>query len=131
MHGVIFRRSAKREPGYQYFRSECLGPRFRHWLIEAGGFESGTPVTITAAGKDFAAFDLPFLKTLDFWKENVKVCHRCIDPAMLYFDVHGDSGLPGSSECMRRAGMAGEVSHAAVEDARMVISLLRWKWGIA
>ncbi len=85
------------------------------------------PKEFTVAGKNFAAFDLQFLKKLPGW--NIKVGHRFIDPGMLYWkpDIDGDQ-LPNLQTCMKRAGIQGTVSHTALEDANMVLKLIkRWK----
>lgn len=82
---------------------------------------------VTAAGKNVASFDLPFLKAkVKDWK-NIYWLARTLDPAVLYLDLSKDTMLPDMKSCMERAGIAGEVSHTALEDAIMVIKLLRHK----
>ena len=96
-------------------------------------------VKISVAGKNFAMFDFPFIKEkmkplekINFlteeskaWK-NIKFLHRVLDPAILYYEK-GDSCLPDSKTCMQRAGLKGDVSHTALEDAKMVVRLIRKK----
>ena len=81
--------------------------------------------TVNAAGKNFAGFDLPFLRQyMDF--DTVRFRHRVIDPAMLFVDWENDDCLPDLSECKRRAGLDGTVAHTAIEDAQDVIRLIRF-----
>lgn len=79
---------------------------------------------VTAAGKNVASFDLPFLKNnmpLSFELFH----HRSVDPAMLYWQP-GDT-CPSLSQCLERAGLPSEVSHRACEDAYQIIQLIRFK----
>jgi hypothetical protein len=82
-------------------------------------------VHITAAGKNFATFDLKFLERLPRWKQVFKVRQRIIDPSVLFTNWGEDDSLPSLSMCKKRAGMEEHVAHDAVEDARDVIRLLR------
>jgi DNA polymerase III epsilon subunit-like protein len=99
--------------------AEC----FRQWLIEACGWDGKT--CLTPAGKNFASFDKQFLDRLPGWTEKVKLNHRTLDPAMLWWNPLTDDRLPGSQECMDRAGLKGTVAHTAVEDAEVVVRLIR------
>jgi oligoribonuclease len=83
------------------------------------------PKHLVAAGKNFGAFDLQFIKRLPTFGKYLNFKHRHIDPAMLYWDIETDSAPPSTKECMKRAGIEGDVSHTAVEDARVVIELVR------
>jgi hypothetical protein len=81
---------------------------------------------MTAAGKNFAGFDHPFLKQLPNWGIFIKTQHRVIDPGNLYFDPRLDGGeLPNLKTCMDRAGIPGKVAHTALEDAIVVAKLIR------
>ncbi len=92
---------------------------FREWLgINAVDQETG----FIPAGKNFQGFDRNFLKKLTGWNK-VRMKHRCIDPAMLYW-IPGEVP-PDTKTCYERAGLPGEVSHTAVEDAIGVIKLVR------
>jgi hypothetical protein len=51
--------------------------------------------------------------------------HRCLDPAILYFDPLLDSQLPDLKTCKERAGVPNPVSHEALADAMDVVHLLR------
>lgn len=78
---------------------------------------------ITVAGKNFAGFDARFLEPYNL---NVEFNHRIIDPVMLYWDPKiDDSILPNLSKCVGRAGIPGIVTHNAVDDAKLVIQLVR------
>jgi DNA polymerase III epsilon subunit-like protein len=46
----------------------------------------------------------------------------------LYFDLENDDSLPDMKTCMQRAGIDGEVAHTAMEDALVVVKLLRNKF---
>lgn len=81
---------------------------------------------LTAAGKNFGSFDAQFLKLLGLGDDNVVFRHRAIDPAMYYWEPDTDGNrLPGMKQCMERAGLPGEVPHTAVEDAKIVVKLIR------
>lgn len=85
-------------------------------------------VHITAAGKNFATFDLKFLERLPRWKQVFKVRQRIIDPSVLFTNWEEDESLPSLSLCKIRANMDGHVAHDAVEDARDIIRLLRTQY---
>ena len=89
-----------------------------HWGIE--------PKKIMAAGKNFASFDLQFLKQLPDFGQRLRFHHRSYDPAMCFMDWDNDALLPPMSDCMKRAGLEGVVAHTAVEDALVVVKLLRF-----
>lgn len=78
---------------------------------------------INCAGKNFGAFDRVFLKKLPGF-DKIRLRHRYIDPAMLYWDIN-DTHLPDTKTCMTRAGIGGIVAHTALEDARQTIRLIR------
>lgn len=80
----------------------------------------------TAAGKNFGGFDLPFLTAADPECKHI-FHHRSIDPSVLLVRAD-DVCLPGLGECKRRAGVAGEVAHTALDDALDVIRVLRKVW---
>lgn len=76
------------------------------------------------AGKNFAGFDLQFLQRLPAW--GIKFRHRVLDPGPMYLE-EGDGAVPGLSQCLRRAGIKGPVTHDAVQDAKQVIQVIRRK----
>jgi oligoribonuclease len=83
------------------------------------------PIHINVAGKNFGTFDKLFLERLPRWKQLIKVRQRIIDPSVLYVDWANDESLPSMSECKVRAGLDGNVSHNALEDAWDVVMLMR------
>lgn len=81
-------------------------------------------IKIIVAGKNFASFDRPKLERLSNFSNYVIFHHRVIDPSILFYK-EGDLELPNSKLCMERAGLSGEVAHNALDDAKMVIKLVR------
>jgi oligoribonuclease (3'-5' exoribonuclease) len=123
LHQQIFRRIYKREQPYQYLIPSAASYSMAHFLTQHFGDKK-----ITVAGKNFANFDLRVLeRELPEFKERVNLSHRTFDPSSLYFRL-GDKELPSSTVCMERAGLEGEVAHTAIEDAKMVIQLLRKRY---
>lgn len=134
MHPAIFRRIATKEKGYQYLHPASVAAELAEFLSEHG-FEYGqTPgaAKLTCTGKNFATFDLPFLRALPNWGLNIKTAHRVLDPGSMYARPD-DRTLPDTKECCRRAELTVDdaQAHAAVYDARMVVALVRKHWGIA
>jgi hypothetical protein len=126
MHPTILRRIATKEEGFRYFAPDRVAAFFTAWLQERGLKPCEHHVTV--AGKNFASFDRQFLKRLPHWEEYVKTQHRSIDPGNLYWDPRVDTqGLPSAKTCMERAAIPGEVAHTAVEDALIVVKLIR-RW---
>lgn len=97
------------------------------WLMNNGLIpdEIGSPVKITAAGKNFASFDKQFLQRLPSWGSSVQIRQRIIDPAVMLTDWQKDSTLPNLNTCIKRLGLDGEVSHDALADAWDVIRVIR------
>lgn len=85
-------------------------------------------VYITVAGKNFATFDKMFLERLPRWKQVFNIRQRIIDPSILFTDWESDESLPSLLQCKQRAGISGEVTHNAVEDAMDVIQILRTQY---
>jgi DNA polymerase III epsilon subunit-like protein len=90
--------------------------------------EKNSNIYINIAGKNVSSFDIPFLNAkIKDW-EGICFLNRSIDPAILYFDLENDVSLPDMKTCMQRAGIDGEVAHTAMEDALVVVKLLRNKF---
>jgi DNA polymerase III epsilon subunit-like protein len=119
MHQKIFERIAKKPDGFNYCKPNHLLTQFDNWLED-----NKVVGKINVAGKNFAAFDLQFLKKLN-WFDQLSLSHRFIDPAMLYVDFRHDGGVPNLQTCLDRAGISETVAHTAVEDALSVINLIR------
>jgi len=98
--------------------------RFRDFLKQHGLDPENEKIVV--AGKNYANFDANFLSKLTSWDKHIKFHHRTLDPAALYWQPETDGvELPDTKTCMQRAGISGEVSHTALEDARMVVELIR------
>ena len=124
MHPMILRRIATKEEGYTYLQSWEVATRFRDFLKEHGLDSENEKVFV--AGKNYAAFDARFLRKLTNWDKHVQVHHRILDPAALYWQPEIDGvKLPDTKTCMERAGISGAVAHTAVEDAQVVVHLIR------
>lgn len=88
---------------------------------------------ITAAGKNFGAFDKGFLEEMD-WPPMFR--HRSFDPTVLYYLKSHDDVLPELLTCKKRAIAEGcslfdqeVVAHAALADAFDVAKLIWWRYG--
>lgn len=120
MHPTILRRIAIRQEPFNYLTQTNFVYNFCSWLRENKMGER-----ITAAGKNFASFDKQFIEAIPEWRlSGVKINHRCIDPAMAYWTPE-DSSPPDTKMCMERAGIKGDVAHTAMEDAEVVVQLVR------
>lgn len=104
-------------------------------LVNTGGVISGLVSFLkqngiekaTFAGKNFAAFDLQFLKKM-YGYSDLKLHHRFLDPTVFFTDFNTDEILPDLTLCKTRAGIKGTVTHEALDDAWDVIELLRKKY---
>lgn len=76
------------------------------------------------AGKNFAGFDLQFLKMLPGW-ETIKYRHRTLDPTLAFIDWAIDEVPPDTTTCLQRAGLPETVNHRALDDAWDIIELIR------
>jgi hypothetical protein len=91
---------------------------------------TGMPkIHITAAGKNFNAFDKIFLERIPKWKMFFYLRSRVIDPAIYFVDWFNDEALPSLGKCKERANINGVVTHNALEDAIDVLLLLRSQYG--
>ena len=127
MHSKILMRIANREHGFIYTPHDLLDEVFASWLEEQGMLdkEDDSKKSVSIAGKNFATFDLNFLKRLGFGQKT-KYKHRIIDPGSMFLEAD-DPQVPGLKDCMMRAGVDKEVEHTAVEDALDVIKCIRYK----
>jgi DNA polymerase III epsilon subunit-like protein len=125
MHPTILRRIATHEEGYTYLQPWEVAARFHDFLKEHGLDPEDQKIVV--AGKNYASFDARFLRKLTNWDKHVRVHHRILDPAALYWQPEIDGAqLPNTKTCMERAGIGGEVAHTAVEDAQVVVRLVRY-----
>ena len=106
-----------------------LGNSFKKFLVKNDYVEEHDMVTINAAGKNFAKFDLQFLKRKTDFLKHINVRSRILDPGILYLQKT-DESIPGMEECKKRSGLINtRVCHDARSDAIDVINLLRHKLG--
>lgn len=80
---------------------------------------------VVCAGKNFATFDLKFLTAAN--PEFVYDCrlhHRSLDLGLAYLRPE-DCEPPSLTECCKRAGIKDIVTHDAVDDAILVVKLIR------
>jgi DNA polymerase III epsilon subunit-like protein len=99
---------------------------FAEWLLAC----DIDPTKFVAAGKNFAHFDEPFLKTLT-GTGIVRWHHRILDPGSMYVRPT-DEFMPDTNECCRRAGLdpayiPGD-EHTSIHDALVVVALIRSRW---
>ena len=124
MHATILRRIATHEGGYTYLQPWEVATRFHDFLKKHGLDPENEKIVV--AGKNYASFDARFLRKLTNWDKHVRVHHRILDPAGLYWQPETDGmDLPDTKTCMERASISDEVAHTAVEDARTVAHLIR------
>jgi len=117
---LLKRLSGEREPWF--LDPDEVADDFAIWLRSCG-WDGQT--ALTAAGKNFASFDRQFLRRLPRFEQVVKLRHRTLDPAILFWHPNEDEELPGSKTCYERAGINTNVAHTAVEDAQAVVRLVR------
>lgn len=110
---------------FPYVKEHNLIGEFYKWLKQYGIIENvEAPNAFNVGGKNFIGFDYQFLKALPYGK-SLKVKHRVVDPAILYFNPSIDTELPDLQTCLQRAGIDKTVSHTSVEDSYDVIKLVR------
>ncbi len=94
----------------------------RNWLTDHDMPRYGN----VCAGKNFASFDLQFLKK-HVPVFSVGIHRRIIDVGSMYLRPD-DIEPPSLTECINRAGLNDVVTHDAIDDARLVIRLIRNAW---
>lgn len=124
MNAHIFQAMLNPENQHKVCREGELFEQFSLWLLDQG-FEAGKggKLTINVAGKNFASFDNRFLEYLPNY-ESVRFRYRFLDPAMMFLSPE-DSVVPNLKTCLERSGLDGIIPHTAVEDARLVIEVIR------
>lgn len=120
MNAALLKQIAEGDPA-DMLHPASLTQLFRNWLLQHG---VSLKEKVLAAGKNFAGFDLQFLKRLP---SPIQFKHRFFDPGMLFWNPIEDvDGPPDTKKCMERALLSGEVAHTALEDARVVCKLIRF-----
>lgn len=81
---------------------------------------------ITVAGKNFAGFDVKFLREFDPFVNLIvnKTRHRTIDVGNFYVEAD-DEVMPNLKTCLERAGINKEVEHTSIGDAVDVVHLVQ------
>lgn len=129
MNQLILERIAKGISGYRYILPAFVGEAVFSWvrLVAPDLVNEQDIAEITPTGFNFDSFDRQFLTRLPSFPDWVKLSHRSLAPATLFFDPRTDDKLPGSDEVFRRADVtvAPEDRHTALGDARAVIEVLR------
>lgn len=108
-------------PNELFLRPIYIVEAFMSWLKVEGILKESK---ITFAGKNFATFDKLFLEKLPNWKD-VPMGHHFLDPSSLYLDPKNDKQPPSLEICAKRAGLSMAATHRAVDDARLVVEVLR------
>ncbi len=128
LNSEIFKRIANRNKPenkeFAFLEPKELAPLFQDWLIKQAVIDSPREA-FTPAGKNFGGFDRGFLKKLPGF-DKIKIRHRAIDPAVLFWNPLTDKTLPDTKTCMERSGQNGEVKHTAIEDSIAVINMIRF-----
>lgn len=124
-HGLLTDRAAR-------YAAEERDPNSVEKAMPAPSLED---IKFVVAGKNVAGFDLPFLRSRIPGWEHLRISHRVLDPAMLYFDPSEDLVPPNLHDCLVRSGMGSRhdhslVAHEAIADALQVIQLLRVKFPV-
>lgn len=125
MHAALFREAAG-EAHVGTATESTLFDYFQSWLIGIGvasNYNNPGPGKVLVAGKNFAGFDMRFLRRLPGAWDGL-FSHRVLDPAML-FALAEDVKPPSLELCLDRAGFTKTVSHRALDDARDVVRCIR------
>lgn len=85
---------------------------------------------VNFAGKNVAAFDIPFISNLmkdynNLYEFSKIIRHRALDPGSLFLNPFTDTQVPDLALCLRRAGFPSDVKHEALPDALDVLRCLR------
>jgi len=121
LNADILRKLANPQKTEDFLPPSEVADAMATWLGRCGWDVSKV---VTPAGKNFASFDRQFLKRLPNFENKVRLHHRTLDPAMLFW-LRVDAKLPDSKTCYERAGMDPKVAHTALEDALAVVQLVR------
>jgi hypothetical protein len=87
--------------------------------------EAEGPITVNAAGKNFATFDKKFIDQIEKFYYLVRFRQRVLDPSVLFIDWENDTSAPDLAQCKERAQIEGIVTHDSIYDAWDVVSLFR------
>lgn len=133
-HHEIYRKISRHQSDWRnlgnndlFLAARNVGKQFKEFLLYHGFELMGKMVTITAAGKNFASFDLQFIKQqLPNFYNHVVIKQTTIDPSIFLVDWKNDKALPNLTECLERVDIGEDtVSHETISDCRQVLKVLR------
>ena len=104
-----------------YPDAESLVIDFGVWLVEQG-FGPERENRAFAVGKNYASFDLQFLKRIPGWSK-LPFNHRTLDVGSLCFNP-ADGRIRNLKDCLEVLGIRKEISHRAIDDARDVATVV-------
>lgn len=124
----FYSKAAENTPGW--WNAFEFKKNLKLWLAANGAVENSQGImTLTACGKNAAAFDVPFINNLMVQPSSIKFRHRVLDIGSIMYDpVEDGATLPDLSKCLKRAGWTGEVAHTAMADCEAVLHCLRYKY---
>lgn len=105
-----------------YIRPGLVFHQMAAWLGLGLGSQKVAP-----AGKNYGTFDSRFLWALPSWQRERLLHRRVLDPAQA-FTLPEDERPPDLKTCIERAGLTDwdeSLHHKAIEDAKVVVRLLR------
>lgn len=123
MNADILKMLATGKGRYPIVEAHRVSNAFLVFLQEHFGVEG----KITAAGKNVAGFDIPFLQRA-YPTVASRFSHRSIDPGSFCLDW--EEGPENLAALKKRFGVPGGVTHDALEDARDVVAVLRAARGV-
>jgi len=86
-------------------------------------------IKIKASGKNFGTFDKGWIEEkITNFNRYFQFNHRVLDPGSLMVDFKNDEWIPNLNECMKRAGVKGEVTHNALKDCYDLLEVIRTKY---
>lgn len=113
----------KKEDADIVYGDRNLSSKLRNFI-----FEHKDGLQMTAAGKNFGTFDLPFLRNLQGFDQDLFM-RRVLDPGVLYFNPRAHGVIPDTNWCCDIAGIDERTDHSAMGDALLTIKLLRKHYG--
>lgn len=119
----IDRRNEPENKDFLFLQPGAVGGEL-NWFFAQHGLGQTRETSVIPAGKNYGGFDKLFLRRLPDFNE-IKFCHRVIEPGMLYWNPWIDAEPPSSKTCKERSGHPGEIAHTAIADAIDIIQMVR------
>lgn len=127
MNAEILRRIDRRDKpenkDYRFLQPYDVGIELKSFF-KVHGLGETRETSVICGGKNFASFDLQFLNKIGAF-QGIHLCHRSIEPGMLYWNPWIDAEPPSSKTCKERSGYEGEIAHTAIADAIDIIHMVR------